>query len=72
MRGIAGPFDLRGHQRQTDCGHPAPRILQTMVRKHQHDERDVCAPIWTLLRFETFLREVSALSAAAGSSATAA
>ncbi len=58
--------------RMADSGYFDPKTLQTMVRQHQSGERDFSAPLWTLLMFEAFLRQVEAPSAAAGLSAAAA
>ncbi len=58
--------------RMADSGYFDPKTLHAMVRQHQSGERDFSAPLWTLLMFEAFLRQVEAPSAAAGLSATAA
>jgi asparagine synthase (glutamine-hydrolysing) len=58
--------------RMADSGYFDPKALQSMVRRHQSGERDFSAPLWTLLMFEAFLRQVEAPSAAAGLGATAA
>jgi asparagine synthase (glutamine-hydrolysing) len=58
--------------RMADSGYFDPKTLQSMVRQHQSGERDFSAPLWTLLMFEAFLRQVETPSAAAGLGAIAA
>lgn len=41
-----------------DTGYFDSNVLQKMVQQHQSGQRDYTAPIWSLLMFESFLRQV--------------
>jgi asparagine synthase (glutamine-hydrolysing) len=45
-------------QRLADTGWFDRRYLQQLVQAHQDGTRDHSAPLWTLLMFEAFLRNV--------------
>jgi asparagine synthase (glutamine-hydrolysing) len=59
-------------QRLADTGWFERRYLQHLVDAHQSGARDYSAPLWTLLMFEAFLRNVvdAPSSAAAGAMST--
>ncbi|KQP23153.1 XrtA/PEP-CTERM system amidotransferase [Pseudorhodoferax sp. Leaf267] len=44
--------------RMADSGYFDPGVLRSMVQQHQSGQRDFSAPLWTLLMFEAFLRQV--------------
>ncbi|MFN3920691.1 MAG: XrtA/PEP-CTERM system amidotransferase, partial [Methylohalobius sp.] len=44
-------------ERMLDSGWFDPRFLRTLVDQHQAGLRDFSAPIWSLLMFESFLRQ---------------
>lgn len=44
-------------ERMLDSGWFDPMVLRTMVDQHQAGLRDFSAPIWSLLMFESFLRQ---------------
>lgn len=46
--------------RMADSGYFNMATLQQLVDQHQSGSRDHCAPLWTLLMFEAFLRTASA------------
>lgn len=57
-----GPLREKVHsallgERMLDSGWFDPRFLRTLVEQHQVGLRDFSAPIWSLLMFESFLRQ---------------
>ncbi|KQP05241.1 XrtA/PEP-CTERM system amidotransferase [Pseudorhodoferax sp. Leaf265] len=77
---LRGPLAERTREallgpRMADAGYFDPDQLRSMVRQHQSGQRDFSAPLWTLLMFEAFLRQLEqrpVADAAAASSEVAA
>jgi len=59
-------------ERLADTGIFDRRYLQQLVDQHQSGQRDFSAPLWTLLMFDAFLRNVADRPASAGLRAAAA
>ena len=63
-RWFRGPLrDARARRAARASGSPRPasstaRYLRELVDEHQSGRRDYSAPLWTLLMFDAFLRNV--------------
>jgi asparagine synthase (glutamine-hydrolysing) len=63
-RWFRGPLRRRVHdallgERLTDTGFFNRDVLEELVAQHQSGRRDYSAPLWTLLMFDAFLRNVA-------------
>ncbi|HSB98738.1 MAG TPA: XrtA/PEP-CTERM system amidotransferase, partial [Burkholderiaceae bacterium] len=69
VRWFRGPLRERVREAMTGerlagCGMFEPAYLRTLVEQHESGARDYSAPLWTLLMFDAFLRNVVAGEAA--------